>query len=921
MADLGKYRHGPGDLTEDQAILEMANTLEAQAALEYEERDVAPQPESLDFEAIIGGGDEAMLDVGAEAANVVPYQNIDPDDISTLLKHNQNRFIDMSKFEKALAMYVDLTGMSRSDYDALRQILSLLKCHSGAPIPEVAQLPSQLSTLKKRIRVRLPLMDMRKAPIPLKVEKLPTNPAQSKGKSRAQEQPRNKEYETVESELHFFDPTSVFVSMLSSDIRHDMHMGPAQFVDEPTELFHSRSWSSSIRTSSGIYPHILSDGQKGAVIFPSDFVYYTCQNQNCHCQTLDSDSSEYHLGRVYGFGHDMRSSPIAGPDQLVLQMQEAFFTDSHYTPWDLADKLPIWEYDEVVLTSKLTYIPEGNVIGHVKVYVDRVFGEIHDDPQPSAAYVKKVQKISASIRSARERWEAAGNQGDPPKMPKLPQSFPKYHEATVTAARTDEQLVAKRMICDGAIVPLCHTHPIRAELEMQVYGRGLYELHWDIAQPGAMKTLSMPLLSFIDGVGIYRNSYRSLMGFYVTPASLSGTDRSREASIFPIALGPHGSDFADVVKALHSMKYLDEGISAVINGEQVRICAFTLCITGDMPQAAENTGFKGPRAHKFCRFCFVGAKPENASDTSTAIMDIDTVAHGRYHIQTQQMQHMMKEQLTTAATRNEYGSQWGINNPDPPLVSICPALDIVLSRPPDAAHSEFKGMSNLMHFLLRDGILNKEARVEYNSVLRNWPFPPGGQRLMSPLHHLASYSLSDHARWSITVPALLRQWLREKHMLPKFVNTVHEALEDPVDFVVMTTAAIAKSNSVLMGRSLSAHDRENLDAIVRRARTMFNQLNIFTSHSVIAASRGGSVVEGGSRAASIVEGELVMDEITVGARQAVAKKDEDLSKRAKQYLSDTVRPNAHIAIHYPIINEEYGLVKNVDTLEGESFHR
>lgn len=82
------------------------------------------------------------------------------------------------------------------------------------------------------------------------------------------------------------------------------------------------------------------------------------------------------------------------------------------------------------------------------------------------------------------------------------------------------------------------------------------------------------------------------------------------------------------------MKYLNEGVSAVISNEEVRIRAFTLYITSNLPQAADNTGYKGPRAHKFCRFCFVGAKPENASDISTPIMDIDTVAHGRYHIQT-----------------------------------------------------------------------------------------------------------------------------------------------------------------------------------------------------------------------------------------------------------------------------------------------
>ena len=257
------------------------------------------------------------------------------------------------------------------------------------------------------------------------------------------------------------------------------------------------------------------------------------------------------------------------------------------------------------------------------------------------------------------------------------------------------------MIRGEDLIPLCHTHAIRAELEMQVYTRGLYETQWDKARPTSLTTYSLPLLTFVDAFGVYRNSYRSLMGFYVTPASLHEKDRCRESNVFPIALGPHGSDFGEVVKALHSMRHLDEGVRAKINGEDVRLCAFTMCYTGDMPQQAENSGFKGPRAHKFCRFCFIGAKPEAAVDSPTAIMDIDTVKHGRYHVQTAHMQRMMRENLKTAADRRDYGTQWGLNEADPPLVAISPALDLILSRPPDAAHSEYKGMSNLMHFLSR----------------------------------------------------------------------------------------------------------------------------------------------------------------------------------------------------------------------------
>ena len=407
---------------------------------------------------------------------------------------------------------------------------------------------------------------MRKALIPLKAEKLPTVTAQDKrdkGKGRA------KDINIVTSQLHFFDPTSLFINILSSNITNDMHIGPAHFVDEPTELFHAHAWSSSVRTSSGIYPHFpdIADGKKGAAIFPSDFIYYHCPKNDCACYVAGRNYNKLHVGRVYGFGYDRRTSPCAGREQLVLQMQEAFFNDSPHVPYKLSEKLPTWDDEEVVLTEEITYIPEDNTIGRIQVHVDRTFGETQEDPQPSAAWTKKVKNVSAVIQS---RLSKLSERGDPPKLPKMPEAFPKYYTSTFPTFRpNNQQLVARRMICGDDIVPLCHTHAIRAELEMQAYSRGLYAVHWDKAQPNSLKTLSLPLLTFIDAFGVYRNSYRSLMGFYVTPAALPENDRCRESNVFPIALGPHGSDFGDIVKALHSMRTLDEGIVAKVN---VMIC-------------------------------------------------------------------------------------------------------------------------------------------------------------------------------------------------------------------------------------------------------------------------------------------------------------------------------------------------------------
>lgn len=262
-------------------------------------------------------------------------------------------------------------------------------------------------------------------------------------------------------------------------------------------------------------------------------------------------------------------------------------------------------------------------------------------------------------------------------------------------------------------------------------------------------------------------------------------------------------------------------------------------------------------------------------------------------------------------------------------MAISPALDIILSQPPDTAHSEYNGLTCLMHFLLRDIILTGPARIKYATVLRGWPFPPGAARLMSPLHHLASYNLSAHARWSIIVPSLLREWLTEEHMTVSFSTQAKViGYSNPVDFVVSAYAALAKSNSVLMGRKITNADRDNMDEIIRRGRDMFTQLNLCASKSALVGSRAGSVVRGSVAPApsptpdpgTIVVGGASASGTALQAASTEQSKTAAV-KRSAQFVSDTLRPNVHMGVHYPLSAHEYALPKNVNTLEGENLHR
>jgi len=70
--------------------------------------------------------------------------------------------------------------------------------------------------------------------------------------------------------LKFFDPPTIFKNLLQSDIfKKDIKSGPGHFVDIPSELYHSRAWTSSNRASQGIFPY-LSD--KLTTVRNGDFV-------------------------------------------------------------------------------------------------------------------------------------------------------------------------------------------------------------------------------------------------------------------------------------------------------------------------------------------------------------------------------------------------------------------------------------------------------------------------------------------------------------------------------------------------------------------------------------------------------------------------------------------------------------------------
>ncbi|KAI1207273.1 uncharacterized protein F4807DRAFT_435103 [Annulohypoxylon truncatum] len=843
-------------------------------------------------------------------------------DTSRLMEMHQNKYIETSMFEKALAIYASVNGVSRKQWAALREVLHIIRDDNGNPIRDIINLPKQLSTLTERLRKRLPLMNMREVDIPLKVEKMPTETrtrrakAMEKSKLRAQgkaPEPAkagnndkgadDEETHTITTKLTFFDPPTLIKNYISSDIAKDIHFGPAILVDYPTELYQSHCWSGSVRTSGGIYPHLK---HSDVAIFPNDWVYYRCVEPNCFCHEIEDytpESLDLHIGRVYGFGWDRRTESCTNKSDkvLALQIQEALkYENNDHRVRDVV-LTPPHDENELILLSTVTCIPETSVYSIVDVFCDYQFGETLDNPNPPPTRT------------------------DGKRLPKKDIPLPKYQNPQFAKQEPEhEYYYARRMIrferetagdiapTKKTAVPLCHTHPIRADLEIKHYGRDMFEFEWDQRRPNAKPIISLPFLAFIDGFGVFSNSYRSLMGFYITPAGLVEEDRSRPGNILPVVIGPHGSDFGDVVKALGTLADLDRGVTMNINGVDTLVCAFALCYIGDMPQQSENSGFKGPRAHKFCRGCYItsGKSKKSNSTRPDNVLDFDIIKHGRFHHQVKQMQRTMANEHVDAATKDTYGTQWGMSDPSPSLEFISPTLDLVLSRPFDPAHSEYNGLCNLMHFLLRDGILKPTAVHDYTLAFRMWPSPPGSRRLQSPKHHLASYNMSAHAIWSIMVPAFLRDWLKPSHIKQSFFKAASN-FGDPVDLIIATCVAIAKSNTVLVGSKASKSDRDNMTHVVKKARELFTQLCICVWAS--AGSRANSLAS--------TRGTPAVNKVADIVDQFENRPGEADKGRSNQYVNDTSRPNIHIAVHYDALAEEYGVTVNCNTLIGEDLHR
>ena len=103
---------------------------------------------------------------------------------------------------------------------------------------------------------------------------------------------------------------------------------------------------------------------------------------------------------------------------------------------------------------------------------------------------------------------------------------------------------------------------IFVQREIQAYGHPYLEAKFvctgntedDTSQEPELITI--PVLTFVDSFGAYRNNYRALLGIYTSPANLPTVFRKQVCNQFPLTLGPFGTSLYPVLLPQLRMDWL-----------------------------------------------------------------------------------------------------------------------------------------------------------------------------------------------------------------------------------------------------------------------------------------------------------------------------------------------------------------------------
>ncbi|KAI0991291.1 hypothetical protein K3495_g16896 [Podosphaera aphanis] len=197
----------------------------------------------------------------------------------------------------------------------------------------------------------------------------------------------------------------------------------------------------------------------------------------------------------------------------------------------------------------------------------------------------------------------------------------------------------------------------------------------------------------------------------------------------------------------------------------------------------------------------------------------------RYYFQLVKLREEMASMTT--AERVKMCRNYGISDTPSYLETLAPELDTILSRPIDPMHSEFLGLSRRLYALIADKILQTKAFPVFTSVFRKIQLPVGWSRIQSIEKHVGSWTASDAAKASITMPILLRQWLHRQYVRPEYLAALSRSapqssrpthITDDIDYIVFCFAQFAESCSIISSKTISVVDQARYNTLLTYQR-------------------------------------------------------------------------------------------------------
>ncbi|KAG6252291.1 hypothetical protein E4U24_000588 [Claviceps purpurea] len=685
---------------------------------------------------------------------------------------------------------------------------------------------------------------------------------------------------TDKEDILMLDLESVIARYLSSETnRNKMIRGLAHRTDGIVD--HARQaqwWGESIRTTSGHCVKMEDD----TVLFPSDFVKYRDED----------DASTLRWGRICWVGQDFTDTAIqtATSGSHVIEIQAVHekrnLNDNNFTtkPKVKNSHCPQGVIELIVVEDEKSMIRPSRVHSrHIDVHIDYDFDP--DDPQTFS--------LSNSTAPFRVRWF--------------------YNQAQRSWRHA------------------MRTTPLRGEREIEVFGREYLEKYFTDEN-----MISLPMFLFADGFGLYRNMYRAIEGLYLMPQYLPAAEREKLTSLIPLTLGPFGSSKADIYKALNYICELEKGQYVDVNGRRTFVCAFIGAFVGDMMEQQELSGCMHHQASNGCRYCVVNKHVRGT-------MDFDLAEKGRFDPQLRRQSNKLR--ATTMITKlKQLMSRDGIKDNWPlmdALDELLPCLDRIRSRPIDAAHSEYQGLSRVLLTLVYKDLLTPGAAVELDDQFRKIQFPPKWRRLQSGNSHLDSWRMLELSHGCMILPLALRGWLKDEHIklpLRRFLR--EQALQhfpdeefrpyeegspyDPKQFTASQWLVIATwkwSQSLLyVCGPYSSEVAKKLPEAIRQGRAALSFLLAALSMAEQQKpQRQHKATKWVRTLGSSFLSQKAPSDVTMASKSQTGS--DVLQDVMNQYDKKMNLPNKHAGVHLVEVAAMYGGCRMVLTLLGEAMHK